>query len=335
MLRKTMMRKRKYTLMATLGLLPLLALCLAAPDMALARDAAKPIKKSARKAQTDTRARLLQSAGRDAAKAQPEAGFTLAVPAVVGDGEAFLLEFGAEGVQDVRVSWLNKNRDLGVCGGGANACRLLLPVPLDEKAKHLPLALSVTWADGRQERFSADLPIKKRKYPVQKLKVAQKFVSPPPEMAEKIKRDRAELRAAVSGFSPVRSISLPFKRPVPGEVTSLYGMRRVFNNVPKNPHKGVDFDAKEGDPVAALDEGVVVLAANHYYSGNIVIVDHGLGVYSSYLHLSAIKVVKGQKIGRGDIIGAIGSTGRVTGPHLHLSLYVQGVSVNAAPLIKM
>jgi murein DD-endopeptidase MepM/ murein hydrolase activator NlpD len=253
----------------------------------------------------------------------------------VGDGEAFLLEFGADGVNSVQVQWRGKNLKLDACGGGQKACQLLLPVPLDEKSKKLPLAMTVNWTNGKREVFSADVPIRKRKYPVQKLTVDSKFVSPPPEVADKIKQDRAELRAAVNGFSPVRYWRLPFKRPVPGEVTSLYGMRRVFNKVPKNPHRGVDFDGKEGDPITSLDDGVVVLASNHYYSGNIVVVDHGLGVYSAYLHMSGFKVRKGQKVSRGDVLGFIGSTGRVTGPHLHLSLYAQGVSVNAATCIAM
>ena len=97
----------------------------------------------------------------------------------------------------------------------------------------------------------------------------------------------------------------------------------------------MDFDAKEGDPVAALDRGVVVLVANHYYSGNIVVVDHGLGVYSLYLHLSAFNVAEGQRVERGQTVGLIGSTGRVTGPHLHLSFAVLGDMVNGAACIDM
>ena len=230
---------------------------------------------------------ILASAGRKPGITQPEAGFTLNLPEVAGDGEAFVMEFGAEGAQQVQVQWRNKTLTLGPCPGNdpSRLCRALLPVPLDEKSKTLPLGLVVTWADGKKERFSADMPVTKRKYPVQKLKVDQKYVSPPAAMQAKIKQDRAELNAVISKVSPVRYWSLPFQRPVPGEVTSLFGMRRVFNGQPKSPHKGVDFDAKQGDPVAALEDGVVVLVSNHYYSGNIVIVDHGLGVFSSYIHL--------------------------------------------------
>lgn len=278
---------------------------------------------------------LLQSAGRNTSAPQPEPGFILNVPDSVGDGEAFLVEFGAEKAQGLRIEWRGKALNIGPCHGPQGICRALLPVPLDEKAKHLPLSMIVTWADGKKEKFSASLPVSLRNYPVQKLKVASKFVSPPASMQEKIKRDRAEFNAAIRTATPTRYWNPPFQRPVPGEVTSLFGLRRVFNDVPKSPHKGVDFDGKTGDPVRAIEDGVVILVSEHYYSGNIVMVDHGLGVISSYIHLSRFAVDKGQMVKRGETIGYIGSTGRVTGPHLHLSLHVLGVGVNAAACIDM
>jgi murein DD-endopeptidase MepM/ murein hydrolase activator NlpD len=152
-------------------------------------------------------------------------------------------------------------------------------------------------------------------------------------MEEKIKRDRMEMRAAVGAVTGRQYWSLPMLRPVPGEVTSLYGLRRVFNGQSRNPHKGLDLDAKQGDPVYAADDGVVVLVSDHYYGGNTVVVDHGLGVLTAYLHLSDFNVNVGQQVKRGDAVGFIGSTGRVTGPHLHLSLYVMGESINPLPLL--
>lgn len=277
---------------------------------------------------------LLASAGRDASQPQPEAGFALQVPNRIWAGEPFPISFAAVGLRSLDVQWNGKRLAISPERDGG-ACQALLAVSLTEKADSLPLSLSARWADGRVERFTADLPVGKRKYPVQRLKVAPKYVNPPPEVQERIKRDQAQLRAAISKISPVRYWSLPMLRPVPGEVTSLYGLRRVFNGQERNPHKGVDFDGREGDPVAALDRGVVVLAANHYYSGNIAVVDHGLGVFSIYLHLSGFTVTEGQRIERGQTVGFIGSTGRVTGPHLHLSFAVLGDMVNGAACIDM
>lgn len=273
---------------------------------------------------------MLQSAGRDPDAVQPEPGFLLDVPDAAGDGEPFAVSFTASGAESVTLSWRGKTLSVAGRPEAPGVFTALLAVPLDEKSKSFPLTMSVAWTGGAKETFTADLPVKKRQYPVQRLKVDSKYVTPPADVQDKIKRDRAEMRAAVGKVTPHRYWTLPMQRPVPGEVTSLYGMRRVFNGKPKNPHKGVDYDAKQGDPIASMEDGVVVLVSEHYYGGNTVVVDHGLGVMSAYLHLSGFNVAEGQSVKRGETIGFIGSTGRVTGPHLHLSLYVMGESVNAA-----
>lgn len=280
--------------------------------------------------------RLLRSAGRDPAAAQPEAGFVLQAPDTVGDGEAFLVEFGADGLRQVSILWRGKTLNIDPAKSRRpGVAQALLPVPLDEKSRTLPLSMTATWADGRTERFSADMKVSKRAYPVQKLKVAQKYVTPPADMQAKIKKDRAEMQAALATSVSEQHWSVPMLRPVPGQITSLFGLRRVFNNQPRSPHRGLDLDGKQGDPIGALDNGIVVLVAEQYYGGNTVVVDHGLGVFSLYLHLSSFNVTKGQRISRGDVVGYVGKTGRVTGPHLHLSLSVQGVSVNPVPCLDM
>ena len=302
------------------------------PAVPPARPAAPAAKASP--AGQSTVQRMLAGAGRDAAREQPELGFALHVPDRVWAGEPFPVSFGGSGLQKLDIAWNGKRLSLTPDRDGA-ACQALLAVALTEKGASLPLVMRAQWADGKVEEFAAELPVGKRDYPVQSLKVDQKYVTPPPEVQERIKREQAELRAVITRISPTRYWSLPMLRPVPGEVTSLYGLRRVFNGQERNPHKGVDFDAKTGDPVVALDRGVVVLVAEHYYSGNLVVVDHGLGVYSLYLHLSAFNVAVGQRVERGQTVGLIGSTGRVTGPHLHLSFAVLGDMVNGAACIAM
>lgn len=278
---------------------------------------------------------MLESAGRNPNAAQPEDGFLLSVPDAVRDGEAFAVSFAAKGARQATFVWRGKSLKVNHLPGKPETFQALLPVPLDEKSESLPLALTIVWADGGKDTFSANLPVKKRRYPVQRLTVDSKFVTPPPEVQDKIKKDRAEMRTAISGLTPHCYWKLPMLRPVPGEVTSLYGMRRVFNGKPKNPHKGVDFSARTGAPVAAIDDGVAVLVSDHYYGGKTVVIDHGLGVMSAYLHLSAFNVKEGEQVSRGSTIGLIGATGRVTGPHLHLSLYVLGEGVDAATCLDM
>jgi murein DD-endopeptidase MepM/ murein hydrolase activator NlpD len=109
----------------------------------------------------------------------------------------------------------------------------------------------------------------------------------------------------------------PFVRPVPGEPTSRFGTRRLFNGEPRSPHPGIDLRAAAGATVAAAGGGRVVLADELYYSGNLVILDHGGGLFTLYAHLSRIDVREGQSVRRGERLGLAGATGRVTGPHLH------------------
>ena len=281
------------------------------------------------------RAQLLASAGR-ADGQQPEAGFLLTVPDRVWAGDPFILEAGGQGLSKLSVSWRGKtvNVQPGVNGQPADAAVLMLSVLLGQKEKELPISISMTWDSGRVDTMQATIPVGKRKRPEQRLNVAPKYVNPPVEMEEKIKQDQREVRETIAKVTPVRKWETPFLRPVPGVVTSLYGLRRVYNGEPRSPHRAIDFDAKEGDPIQVIADGTVVVVNEHYYGGNTVIVDHGLGVYSLYLHMSAFAVQPGQEVKRGDVLGAIGSTGRVTGPHLHLGLAVQGEMVDPSPYTK-
>lgn len=256
------------------------------------------------------------------------------IPATVNDGTAFLCTFSGNGLQSVTVSFLGRSVS-AKAADAAETASVLLPVPLD----HKPGKQSVTWsavlADGKKTSGKISVAVVKRQYPVQKLTVEPKYVTPDPALKERIDRERAIMSAALNTRSPERFWAVPMVRPVPGKVTSLYGLRRVFNEQPRNPHRGVDFRAAAGAPIKCIAPGTVVLTGDFYYSGKFVAVDHGLGVISTYLHMSEVKAEQGQSVAAGDIIGLIGSTGRSTGPHLHLSLTVLGQSIDALPLLEM
>ena len=297
---------------------------------------AVPAKGAPQKARVPVVEQLLASAGQDAAARKPEAGFALSVPDRVWAGEPFLIQAGGQGLRSVTAAWRGKSVSArpGVDGQSAGTAVLMLSVLQKQQETSLPIALTLEWDSGKVDVLRADIPVSKHKHPVQSLRVQKKYVTPDPSVEEKIKQDQREVRDTIAKISPVRYWRTPFLRPVPGEVTSIYGLRRVFNGKELNPHRGIDFDAKEGDPILACDDGVVALVSDHYYGGQTVIVDHGLGVFSLYLHLSGFNVQAGQAVKRGDVVGFIGSTGRVTGPHLHLSLAVLGEMVDAAPCIE-
>jgi len=174
-----------------------------------------------------------------------------------------------------------------------------------------------TSRDGREALATWAITVAAKEFPVENLTVLPQFVEPPPEVRERIARERAKLARIYRHREAYSPPSETFVRPVPGIKTSIFGMRRLFNKQPRSPHPGLDLRAAEGTPVHASGPGHVVLAERLYYSGNIVIIDHGGGLFTLYAHLSEIEVVAGALAEIGDLIGLSGSTGRVTGPHLH------------------
>ncbi len=169
---------------------------------------------------------------------------------------------------------------------------------------------------GNREVF--EYPVEQRQYDIQRIEgVDKKYVSPPEEVLERIRLDAKRVRAARSGSSELKNYSSQFVIPAEGPITGVYGSQRVFNGVPKRPHYGLDVAGAVGTPVIAPAGGVVTLADKDlYYSGGTLIVDHGKGISSTFIHLSELLVKEGEVIEQGQLIARIGATGRVTGPHL-------------------
>ncbi|WP_199608763.1 M23 family metallopeptidase [Flocculibacter collagenilyticus] len=183
----------------------------------------------------------------------------------------------------------------------------------DDKLEHV---LEITNSDKKSVKHMIN--IAKRDYKIQRIEgVAKKYVSPPPEVLSRIKQDNIQIANARAVRSDRLDFLSPMLKPVKGPISGVYGSQRYFNGEPKRPHYGLDIAAKTGTPVAAPLAGKVTLAhADMYYSGGTIIIDHGLGLTSTYIHLSAVDVMENQEIKQGQVIGKVGATGRVTGPHL-------------------
>src|SRR6056300_555633 len=180
--------------------------------------------------------------------------------------------------------------------------------------------------------------IYKKKYQIQKIDgLPQKQVTPPKEVYERIKNDNkliAEARSINSDYIHfVDKFNLPIENSI---ITGVYGSQRILNGIPKSPHYGLDFAAKEGTPIKAMLDGVVTLSEKDlYYTGGTIIFDHGHGVSTLYMHLKDVNVSKGQKIKKGEIIGTVGKTGRSTGAHLDIRLNWFDVKLDPASVLDL
>lgn len=184
-----------------------------------------------------------------------------------------------------------------------------------EREAPLDHTLLVTLASG--EVIERAITLKKREYNIQRIDgLDQKMVSPPPEVTARIKKDNINVAKARSGNTNLDALFTKFEWPAKGPISGVYGSQRILNGVPKWPHYGVDIAGPTGTPVYAPVDGVVTLNDDLYYSGNTLILDHGMRVFSTFLHLDTITVQVGDVVKQGEQIGTIGSTGRSTGPHL-------------------
>jgi murein DD-endopeptidase MepM/ murein hydrolase activator NlpD len=172
------------------------------------------------------------------------------------------------------------------------------------------------------------------KFPEEKLTVAPKYVEPNPEDTKRADEEQARLRAIFATVTPEKLWTGAFRLPLPGIHTAKnFGRRRVLNGTPGSAHSGVDIPAVEGTPIHASQRGRVVLAENLYFAGNTVVIDHGLGVYTLYGHMKVLGVQEGETVAAGAVIGRVGATGRVTGPHLHWGLTLDDSRVNALDIV--
>ena len=197
-----------------------------------------------------------------------------------------------------------------------------LGIDLDTKPGSYPVDVQFERAGGAIEAFRGRVVVKERKFPSLKLRVAQEFVTPPKAAEERIRRESEMVALVFSLTTPEWLGDGAFIAPHPVAPWPNFGQRRVTNGVVSSVHSGVDLPVPFGEPIKAANRGRVVLASPLYLSGGTVIIDHGLGVFSFYCHLSALLVRRGDIVAKGTAIGRCGSTGRSTGPHLHWSMRV-------------
>lgn len=211
----------------------------------------------------------------------------------------------------------------------------IIGVDLDVKPGEYKADVSLRFQDGRTEKREAIVDVQSTSYPTTQLTVEEKYVELNPRDLARANRETKEINAIFSSVTNDIPWTTPFMVPIPGETGRNFGHRRVFNGEPRAPHNGADLRAKTGTPIHSSNRGRVVLAKNLFFTGNTVIVDHGLGIYLLYAHLSRIDVKPGAIVENGQVVGLAGATGRVTGPHLHWGVRIQGARVDPFSLVEI
>ena len=206
--------------------------------------------------------------------------------------------------------------------------RALVGLPLSTTPG--PAALQLRPAGADESERAVPFTVRAHRYAEQRLKVAPGQVDLSAADRERADREREHLAQVIATFSASVPATLRMQAPVPGPRSSSFGLRRVFNGQPRSPHSGMDIAAATGTPVRAALPGVVLDRGDYFFSGNAVWLDHGSGLLTLYAHLSAISVPVGHVVAAGDVIGQVGATGRVTGPHLHFGVVLNRASVNPA-----
>lgn len=202
---------------------------------------------------------------------------------------------------------------------------VLVPVHMDTR----PGAHQVVLLDADGGETTLEIEVEAHAYREERLQIAnQRMVEPHPEDVERYTREAAMQRKVYGSFSELRTLPFPMRKPIEGRRSSEFGVRRFFNDQPRSPHSGLDLAAPTGTPIAAPASGTIALTGDFFFSGHLVMIDHGGGIVSMLGHMSEILAEEGQSVEQGDIVGKVGATGRVTGAHVHWTLSVGGVRVD-------
>ena len=211
---------------------------------------------------------------------------------------------------------------------GSGYYTALVGADLEAKPGLVTVFVKGTTTTGIQRDSRMTLLIKPKAFKKESFSVAAEFDQLSPETIERIRQDQEQFSRAFMTSAPERLWEGPFLLPLPNEVSSPFGYRRVINGTPRAPHTGVDLKAALGTEVLAANHGRIVLVGDYFFSGHSLVLDHGGGLYTMYFHLSEFKVEMGMAVRKGDVIGLSGMTGRVTGPHLHWGARINGARVD-------
>lgn len=216
--------------------------------------------------------------------------------------------------------------------GGGHAA--LVGFDIDTKPGAQPWRVAVLEPGLEPRSLPGRVVVKGRHFSVQRLTVPPKMADLDPETEQRAVAEGEHLQTLYRTITPERLWRGTFTRPVAGtDPPEGFGARRIINGKPRAPHGGADYAASRGTPVVAVNSGRVALVADYFFPGRLVALDHGLGLYTLYFHLDTVSVGEGERVGRGQVLGTVGSTGRATGPHLHFGAHLAGARIDPTTLL--
>jgi murein DD-endopeptidase MepM/ murein hydrolase activator NlpD len=250
-------------------------------------------------------------------------------------GEPVLVFLETAGAaKSAAVKFLGRTAELRPAPGGGSAFAFL-GIDLQTKPGSHVMVIKVRKADGESEEIRQELEIAEKKFPFTKLQLKQEYVTPPASVRERVKREAEMVALATSVVTPEWLGDGPFVLPHDAPSWSNFGQRRLNNDVLESVHAGLDIRAPFGSKIRAANAGRAVIASDLYLGGKTVILDHGLGVFSSYGHMSKLLVKRGEAVKKGQAVGLCGTTGRSTGPHLHWSVKIFDARVDPEAMLRL
>lgn len=275
------------------------------------------------------------------AVAAPPAGWTVRyLPGRIVNGSPILIRVTTpSSVTTLSADWLGHRiaftPDLPKNGRPTGTWIAIAGASLETKPGTYALELHAETAAGKSILFEKKIPVGHRRYPRVVLKVPERYTAPSPEEQREIEADKKIKEEAFKSLSQDREWQGSFIAPLQGQVTELFGVQRVFNGSVQATHQGLDFRAHTGTPIVAANRGKVILARPLFFEGDCIVIDHGQGLLTLYLHLSKFLVQEGEEVKKGQEIALSGGTGRATGPHLHLAVRWQGEYLNPQTLLRL
>jgi murein DD-endopeptidase MepM/ murein hydrolase activator NlpD len=252
-------------------------------------------------------------------------------------GEAFLVKVNStKEVEQIKGTVFENNLLFYTKEGNENVHYGIGGIRLGTKPGRYPLKINISYKDRSSEEVILFLVVGEKDFGVQHLTVKESYVNLSTSDLQRFKKEKSELTNIFLKVTSEKLFTGNFGMPLTKNIpTTRFGIRRLINGEERKPHTGLDLKGPEGTPVHASNRGRVALAKELFFTGNTIIIDHGVGIYSLYAHLSKSVVKKGELVGKGKLVGYIGETGRVTGPHLHWAFKISGTDIDPVSLIDL